>query len=592
MPDITLRNNIVYAASTGAVICRTPKTSYKEVIDDVEFDRHCVLVRNVDEFVYYFGDPYINPTEYQDAILALDLVKHNVQMCVSSVDEMKHNDDGFDIPYNGYTEFYFLDDNKYRTVGYKLKSELKFCQPIIQSEYKLNTLTVYASLFLLDRTIIRTDVSTSGIDGFDPSHGNINVLDPTRLYKTYVFYFNVNESKDSDIVDALAAVGLTIKLLNTSKDTSFIEELCSRSSLVVSNDQSKYPEYKKNSHGDLVPTGKTNLDYEYDLHTDNYCYDFSSDDKIIAAYTNAIDLMRDMLPQPLFICLSKMYRSLTIMSDDRSYIVRESMGDLDPYNYSVVQNILLNKFDPNCTTFDSSTLREVHKDGSHSYLFISTPDLPVAAVRRWLSCSDEFSNIIDHNDQYNCDMYYGYVIESISSSLYYQQLHRVLLPASTVSMYNILLSNSDSAYIPNSIAGLNIANTNVKVHLLESSAKKLANNRCNSAVLFDTGYPSIYGDRSLSLLPNLRYSHIARNFILIRRLISEYLETRKFIINTTYSIDICVNYIESQILNQFKILGVLLDHSISTSTSDRYVYITVTLYFTQMAESLKLNFTI
>ena len=78
MSDITLKNRIIYDANVGAIICRTPRTSNDEVIDDLLVDRHCTLVSTSDEFIKYFGDPYINPTEYSDAIVALDLVRRNV----------------------------------------------------------------------------------------------------------------------------------------------------------------------------------------------------------------------------------------------------------------------------------------------------------------------------------------------------------------------------------------------------------------------------------------------------------------------------------------------------------------------------------
>lgn len=592
MPDITLKNRIIYEANVGSIICRTPKTSNDEVIDDVLVDRHCMLVSNTDEFIKYFGDPYISPTEYSDAIVALDLVNRNVRMYVSSVDEMRHNDnDGFDIPYNGYTEFYFLDKNKYRTIGYKMKSDMKFCQPIIQSECKLNVLTLYVSLFLLDRSSLKNNISTSECEGFDPSHGNINVLNPERLYKTYTLEFEAETVTDNDIVKAIDDLGISLHILNASHDKSLVEELCSRRSFKVSSDQSKYLIREKGTDGKYHPIPKTDLDYEYDLHTNDYDYGLDDNDIIVSRYQEAINRLRDASPSPLYVCLSKLYRSSTVYSDDNSYIVRSTINDLDPYHYSVIHNMLLNKYNPDGTSIDYETLREVHHDGSHSYLFISTPDLPVSSVNRWLSASDEFSNVVEREDQYNCDMYYGFIVDNAEASTYYRHLSKLMIPAATMAMYNVLL-NSDTAYITNAIGGLNIASSSVKIHLAEGSAKKLADNRCNSAVLFDVGYPSIYGDRSLSTLPNLRYSHISRNFVLIRRLISEYLETKKFIINTTYMTDACVNYITVNILDQFKLIGVLSDYSITKLSSRQTVYLTITLGFTQMAGSLTLDFTI
>ena len=622
MSDITLRSRIIYEANIGAIICHTPKTSNDELVDDLLVDHHCMLIDNVDDFEKYFGDPYINPTEYSDAVMAHRLVKQNVRMYISSVDEMQHNNDGFNTAYNGYTEFYFLDSNKLRTVGYKLKSDIKFCQPIIQAQRDVNVLTLQVSLFLMNRAATKTNIPQGPAGSeFDPSCGTVNVIDTSRLYRTYAFDFDVSKvtikdendnlvevtkTSDQDVIDALAKYGLELKPLNTFGTTSgLIDKFASYDLFRITEGQSRYPEtvknYGYNSQGELVDedgnrissiyTGRTALDYEYDLHADNYAYNFSDHDKIVEQYGNIIENMRTKLPAPLYLCLGRIGRSSTIMSEDESYIVRSVIGELNPYYTSVIQNLLLTSFDPNGTQVLSYNDETTYTEGCDTYLFINTPDIPVSSAYKWLNAVDEYSNTVDLLDHFNCDIYHGSIIEYENSTLSYSPPHRMVLQAATVVFYNLLL-NSDTIYLTNAIGGLNIANGSIRTLVSESSAKKLADSRCNTIVTFDTGYPSTYGDRSLSTLPNLRYSHISRNFLLIRRLIKEYLETKKFILNTIYSTDICVSYITNSILEQFKLHDILRNYTIEKSISRQAVSITITLYFTQMAGGLNLDFTI
>lgn len=151
---------------------------------------------------------------------------------------------------------------------------------------------------------------------------------------------------------------------------------------------------------------------------------------------------------------------------------------------------------------------------------------------------------------------------------------------------------NQTLYSANSIENFNISNDFVKSIISESSADKLANIRCNSIVTFETGLPTTYGNRSLSTLPNLRYSNISRSFVYIRRLIREYLETRKFTINTVYNAQNCVNYIQHYLLQQYVDLGILSAYSTSHSIKDKTVFIKINLVFVRAIESISLNFTI
>ena len=163
MADITLTNRVIYNDTyIGGVICRTPKS--KNVIkypnenqqyDETISDKSCVLIHNTDELVNQFGNPYIDPASYTDLCIAYNLVQSGIPVWISSIYEMKSNDDGFNIPYNGYTEFTFKDDNGNDSTTYRLKSNIKFCQPIIQSEYNgSNKLDLYIALYYLKRSVI------------------------------------------------------------------------------------------------------------------------------------------------------------------------------------------------------------------------------------------------------------------------------------------------------------------------------------------------------------------------------------------------------------------------------------------------------
>ena len=545
MPDITLRNNVISESNIGAIICRTPKVLCSYIEDGILVDNHCKLCENVDDLIKYFGDPFIDPSAYSDLTLVYDLLRRNIRVYVSSVDEMKDNDDGFKTPYNGYTEFYFLDNNKNITVGYKIKSDIKFCQPILRSSCKLNNLDIYASLYYLDRQrkISRDD---------------INRIEPESLYKTYKLSFDINKDNDNSIIDALSDIGLELKILNSSSDTGLISILKSYSNLDVVLDQHDFPD----------------LSYKYNLHTDNYNYDFSEDSIITDNYSDAINRLYDVKPEPLYLCLSKLYRSATAMNEDGSeprYIVSSSMNELNVEMYYAIHSILLDRF----------------SEDSNIYLFINAPDISVSSLHRWMT---EEQNKVYLQEQFNCDIYYGSIVEYVKDSTYYARQHRLLLSASILTMCNLLLNNK--SYITNSIGNLNIPSANVRSVILESTAKKFADCRCNSVVLFDTGLPSIYGNRSLSLLPDLRYSHISRNLVLIRRLVREYLETKKFSINTLYNVDSYVSYIESSILDQFIIDGILDRYEVTKSINDKTVYMSVNLYFSKFIESINLDFTI
>ena len=541
MTNITVSNrltNIIY--NIGAIICRTPKT----LNDTSEKLNRCVLITSTTQLVYYFGDPFIDPSAYSDLIIAYRLVSAGFPIYISSLYEMKSHNDGFVIPYNGYTEFYFKDKNGYKTIGYKLKSELKFCQPIIQSDYNSSTQTliIHASLYLLERDIYKPITY-------------INKINPRRLYTTYSISFNTTDLQDSDIINALTSFGLELKILNNASSTSFIDELKSFSSFRIIN------------------MSDENSNYTVNFHSDDYDYDFYDDDKINFAYNEAIERFKSVTVLPHILCLGKLYRSHTLI--EAGHIVRSYMEDLDTYNYSVIYNYLLQTFDEECDT----------------YLIINSPDVSISTALDFFAFKNDYESMLDIPSQYNCDAFYGYACDFVKNSLYYSSSVRVYYSAAILSFYNLIYKQQP--FLVNSIEDLGIACSNIKSLISKDSADALISTRCNSIVTFDKGYPSIYGNKSLSKSANLQYNHISRNFIYIRRLIREKLESIKFVLNMDYNLQLTTNYIKYNILQSFKESGVLKSFTVSYNIiSTKSVAFDIRLQFNGIIESIILNFTI
>ena len=552
MADISVSNKLqLDASSIGAVICRTPITPPATIENNIEHYNTCKLIRSLDQLVSTFGDPFIDPPEYTDLVLVYDLIRLGTPVYVSSLDDMSAADDEFSIAsYNGYTEFMYVDSTRHDTVGYKLKSNVKMCQPVIQYEILKNRLTLNVSLYYIDRSLYHD---------FD----YLSKIDKSRLYKTIQLIFNLDTVTDKDICDTMLKHGLELIVTNADSENnrSFVDELIRHRKLVLSNNDTVL---------DGVVTSK---DYWYNLHSNSFSYDLDTFDKVEHAYFSAINAIADQSPAPHFLCLGKLFESKTSM-DASDNITRSRMRDLDPYSYNVIHSYLLGRFSEDCDT----------------YLFISMPDITVSSALSLLSTDNQSNNVYLLPDQFNCDIYYGYAGDFIDRSLSYDSPLKVFYSASLLTLYSVLLTGSP--YVTNSVGGLNISNGSVKVSITEDAASKLTDNRCNSVVLFDSGYPSIHGDRSLSTLPNLRYSHASRNFVRIRRLIREFLETRKFTINTAFNAQSCINYIRSEILDTFKDDGIITDYDIQYSIERQTVNINIILIFSQVAESISLEFVI
>lgn len=560
MANLTVSNKVYYDDSNiGALICRTPKTLNDEIIDNIIINNHCKLIRTVDQLVKYFGDPFIDPSEYCELILAYDLVRRNIPVYISSIYEMKDNKDGFDISYNGYTEFMFRDKNGYDTVGYKLKSNIKFCQPVIQTYYSNNRLNIKVLLYLLNRSLLQ--------DKYD-----LSTFDTSYLYDVISLIFDASKITDKALINSLKENGLELQIINGSTDTSLVDafkeyrelkiSLETDASLFVEDDQDTY-------HGGKI----IRKEYWYHIHSDDYTYNFSDNSTIYNAYSESIESLASVSPEPHMLCLSRILQSAESKDDD-NHITRAVMNEADYDTYSALYNLLMRNF----------------TDNSNTYLFISTPDAHFSTVLDMLDGTGKYNESYTLPEQYNCDVYFGFAGDYINSSLFYRNPTRVFYPASLLSFYNLMLNST--AYMTNSVKGLNISNGCVKLTISEPMAKRLSESRCNSVVLFDTGYPSIYGDRSLSMLPNLRYSHISRNFVRIRRLIREYLVTKLFVLNTAFNIRSCINYISTDILDIYKQLGILSNYIIDYSAELKTVKINVTLTFSAVAESISLDFVI
>ena len=539
--NISVRNRYYFNNSnTGAIVCHTTKALCK-----------CLLVNNIDDLVSNFGDPYIDPTMYSDLILAYDLVKHGVPLYISSIDEMEHHTDGFEyISYNGYTEFYFVKDS-YDIIGYRLKSDIKFCQPIVgklEATKENNNLNIYVYLYYLDRCLLN-NVSFK-----------IN-SDRKSLYKILQFSYSLNSSVDSDIIADFRNSGLELQIIyQGSDDKAFIKALESytRNTLIID----------VQPDNDIVYTNS----YRYNLHSDYYTYNFSDELVRITAYENAINLLSNILPTPVMACMGRMFKSPTSDSGQNT-TVDSALEPIDVDSHIEICNFFMNCFPEECDT----------------YLFINTPDLSVSSILTILDSSNITGGTY-LNERYNCDLFFGYATDYVNRSCTDNNLRRVHYSAALLSFYNLMISGS--TYLTNNFIDLNISNKCVKLVLSESSAEKLKDCRCNSMVLFDTGHPSTYGDRSLSMMPNLRYSHISRNLVRLRRIINEYLETKKFILNTMYYLESTMSYIKTQILDDAVSKGVISNYSLSYYSENQTVTINIILIFPFVADSISLQFTI
>lgn len=530
-------------SNIGAIVCRTPIT----LEDSVDFhgqpiDNRCVYVDTVSKLIDYFGDPFVSPYDYPEMILVYDLVSRGIPIIISSIYEMKNNDDGFKIKYNGYTEFYFKDDNGFKSVGYKLKSRVKFCQPIIQSEYSNSILTLHVSSYLMNRSFVKRPT-------------DLNSFYTPYFYRSFKLDFDTSTATDKNIIDSLEELGFELKVVNGYSSTSLIDEFKRFSKLAV-----------------LANDGESSSIYAYNLHNNNYSYNFSDDNVIFSEYENAILRIKDKNVEPHFLCLSKLYRSTEIIQDGN--LLMANMVDLDPFSYSVIYEYILSIFDSD----------------SNTYLIISAPDVSVSSVIDLFTNQNDFSNALEIKDQFNCDIFYGYAGDYVSSSLRYADNFRVFYSAAVLSFYNLMYNGLQ--YMNNSIGNLNVSCDCVKSNINESSAERLKDARCNSVVLFSTGLPSIYGNRTLSYSNNLKYSHISRNMVYIRRLIREFIATREFTINNNFNAQSTINYIRSSILESFKSSGVIQDYNIDYTIDRNSMFITIDLLFNTSIEYITLNFTL
>lgn len=551
MSSITVRNPAQLSDYyLGAIICRTPRTLNDTTEDGITKDNRCVVVSSARELFSYFGNPFINPAEYTDLTIAYRLASNGIPVCVSSVYDMKDNDDNFEIHYNGYTHFVFMNKNGEEIVGYELKSDIKFCQPIIQSSYINNILTIYVSLYLLDRDTYKKEE-------------DLNILNESNLYRVVKVSFSTLDENstltDNTIVTALKSYGLELHIINSESDTSLVDKLIQYSHFNISPTQ-------------IDSAGNPITDYHYELNSNMYCYGLSEDLEIHSSYRDAILRIKDRIVAPDYICLGKLYKSLTTYKDGN--ITRSVMADLNADNYNVVHNILLSLFDEECNT----------------YLFINTPDVSASTVTDAITASKEYEHSFQILENYNCDLFFGYVSDFIAKSLSSTYPSRIYYSVASLVFFSVITSGN--TYTNNSVANLNIANRSIKSIINESSAKILQSARCNSLVTFDTGYASIYGNRSLSLLPNLRYSHISRNFIKLRKELREYLDTKKFSINT-FSISSSIsNYIKYKILDSYLESGILSNYKLNIVNSNREITVGVSLLFNAAVQEIELNFII
>lgn len=551
-------NSFINYSNIGAAVCHTPKTLYYDSNDQL-VDHRKELITSTSDLIKYFGDPFIDPSEYSDLILLYDLVRRGNVLYISSVQDMTEHDDGFLIKYNGYTHLSFYDDSNNILVGYKLKSNIKFCQPFIRSTYNNGVLEVYVDLYRMDRSLINdaTQLAKLSSDG---------------LYTTYYYEFiNGDDINDFTLVDALWEDGLELKIVHQLgvEQHSLVEILRTYPILDVHFNSFNNIDSDYTFDPLLVEYHSAAEHYSYTANGQDYSYSLENINIIDKAYTDALNMLLDSQFEPSLLHITKLRKSSNLL-DSHSNVVKSSLTDLDYDSAMAIYSFALDLFN----------------EESNTYLYINMPNITGDTAKALLK-SDEYFQL---PERYNCDLYFGVATDYVNNSLTTNAISKVSYTAALLSFYNMLISLQ--AYMSNSVGNLNMSNSSVKSSVTESLANQLMNLRCNSLVLFDTGSPSIYGDRSLSLLPNLRYSHISRNLVRLRRLIREYLDTQKFKLNTQFEIDSCITFIKHEILDSFMSSGVLSDYATTYSSSNKTIYINVTLLFNASASTMNLTFTI
>lgn len=536
----------------GAMICHTPKSLPPSASINGELtDNQCVLVNSLDQLLDYFGDPFISPSSYPELLLCYRLVQNGIPMYVVTVDDMLHYNDGFEISYNGFTEIQFYDtteESRLPKLTFKLKSNIKFCQPYLYSTYNNGTLKVNVDRYMLDRQVMQNST-------------NDNKLDFNMKYDTISYTFNVYTDTDKSIINAFSNYGIEIQVDNHNTPNTLISVL------------SNYPLFRPKMLNDY-----TDYKYSVNLHTNNYTY-YLPVDKAELEYCRAIDKLNSVSNKPYFLSLCQLYRSIPLNDPNNSSVVL--------YNYLKPLRAI------ECTSILNYLLSSFPQE-SDTYLFINTPDLPFSSVLDWLTQRGMYEATDQLSDNYNCDLFFGYVTEQVHSNLNNSLAHPVYYSLASLSMYSMLLSNNSvvSMYTPTGISKIDMVYRQPKSLINETSASDLLNTRCNSLVTFDTNKLWVYGDRSLSSKPNLRYSHISRLVVLIRRIVTEYLEQAKFTINNYMTMQAYINTINTDILDLLKTGGVLQRYNTSFSIEGKSVLVTIELFFNSTIESVQLNFNI
>jgi len=534
---------------------------------------------------------------------------------------MKDNDDEFDISYNGYTEFMFVDeqsfDKRYDTVGYKLKSDIKFCQPIIEYTFDgINKLDIYVHCYILDKHTKKSYFNSfklNDADWYNSIHYEIKLteLENSLFDKDGEIIDENIIYTDTDFIKQLASDGFELKVIHSYCDNkALIKAFVLNKKVHIEYDSyvlsyEKYIKSNKITNQDNNPYNEGILDkrieqdhYWYKINSDDYDYclqlvqcddeTYELNSTAIAYYEQAIINISKVFPKPHILCLGRLYSSTTLKSTESQieYTAYSRLEDLNYSGYVHIQESLLSMFNNDCDT----------------YLFINTIDKTANTVYNYLLnkeknvITDEtqysVSEYVSTGDNFNCDLYFGYISDTIISTLRYHRPVKIYYSTAVLTFYNLLINSTQ--YIANSLDKLNIANTTIKDSINEELAEQLVDVKCNSVVLFDSGAPSVYGNKSLSKSPNLQYSHISRTFVYLRRLIREYLETQKFVLNTVFIIESIINYIKYEMLDQFITRGNLHKYNINYTTDipTKTVYITIDLLFYGFAKSITLDFTI
>lgn len=491
-----------------------------------------------------FGDPYIDPEKYTDLILAKKLLDAGITVCLVSIEDGS----------NGSTEF---DNTSTRgndsLIKWELSSNIRFCIPVMTAKLiNSKLLNVNVSLYYKS---VNLDYTT-------------RELSSSSLYAS-LDYSMYEESTDEDLVALMLKDGLTLSIDKNCNLLDALRDFCSKGVSYIS-----FADYKRIQFAEAVYS-------DFNLNLNKYKHTLGASTEIesegLNAYKQAFDKLHESSKFIDFVADGSLKESYRVSSNDD--IISYSLREMNPSDIRSLHNYIQSLFN----------------EDSHTYVLLNTPDLCVGSTELWLQSLGMYSKIEDLTYHFNNELFYGYLYSYETNSLLYTGKVSVKFTTSMLVLYNILLSSNDSnvLYTQGMLSEISVPYIKPYNSISESYANKLLTYQVNSLVYFDRNEAWVFGDSSLSKLSSLKEAHNARLLTHISKLISNYIDTVKFIINTDRNLKSVKNYIDYNILQAYLNSGWISEYntSITTDPNSRNIIVTVSIVFYKHLEEIKISFT-